>query len=301
MVRHIALISETPLVGDSELSSVAAAIQKQVARDFGPIWEIDATVDAFPRLEDVPPGYWIVSVRTDLESTQGVKGAHYDDANQPFALVQYTGAETWPIMASHECLEMLGDPSLNKLVASASLKPDQGRVEYLLEVCDPCQDPSFAYSVNGIRLSDFYTQNYFDPIPATAVRYSFGGAITAPRQLLEGGYVSWRDPETAEWWQAVMLAGQLQFINRGPKNAALPAREFIDSIDPFPVERAARTAMSAAAYVHADVHRASVARASALRARVAGLFRAGRSTLAAERTRRVSRRKRHQKARRPAR
>jgi len=129
MVRHIALISETPAVGGSELSSVAAAIQKQVARDFGPIWDIDATVDAFPQLDDVPPGYWVVSVRADLESTQGVKGAHYDDANQPFALVQYTDAETWSVMASHECLEILGDPSLNKLVASASLKPDQGRVE----------------------------------------------------------------------------------------------------------------------------------------------------------------------------
>lgn len=56
LLAQIALVPEDDDVGItmSNLTRVAAALQKQVTRDFGPIWEIDATVDAFERLEDVP-------------------------------------------------------------------------------------------------------------------------------------------------------------------------------------------------------------------------------------------------------
>jgi hypothetical protein len=35
--------------------------------------------------------------------------------------------------------------------------------------------------------------NYFDPMSASGVRYSFTGAITQPRQVLRGGYLSCKD------------------------------------------------------------------------------------------------------------
>ena len=44
---HIALTTMTDKVTTADLSEVAAALQKQVARDFGPIWNVSATVDAF--------------------------------------------------------------------------------------------------------------------------------------------------------------------------------------------------------------------------------------------------------------
>ena len=40
----------------ADLAPVSAAIQEQVSRDFGPIWNVEATVDAFDKLEDVPVG-----------------------------------------------------------------------------------------------------------------------------------------------------------------------------------------------------------------------------------------------------
>jgi hypothetical protein len=46
-VRQAALVSDVGQVGVGELTRVAAALQKQVTRDFTPIWEIPATVDGF--------------------------------------------------------------------------------------------------------------------------------------------------------------------------------------------------------------------------------------------------------------
>jgi hypothetical protein len=97
---------------------------------------------------------------------------------------------------------MLVDPFGNRLIASDSIKKGQGRVKYLVEVCDPSEDASFGYSVNGVLLSDFYTPHFFDPVHSSATRYSFTGAIKQPREIKKGGYLSWYDPQTKKWWQA---------------------------------------------------------------------------------------------------
>src|SRR6202011_2718213 len=57
-VRHVAFVSESSQVPFKDLSPVSAAVQKQATRDFGPLWDIAATVDAFEKLEDVPVDYW---------------------------------------------------------------------------------------------------------------------------------------------------------------------------------------------------------------------------------------------------
>ena len=107
MLLHIALVSKTSQVALAQLAPVAAAIQKQVSRDFGPIWRIEATVNAFDKLEDVPVGYWHV-VLVD-ETPNGAAGLHKrDDNKQPFALVGLT--LNWTVFMSHEVLEMLVDP-----------------------------------------------------------------------------------------------------------------------------------------------------------------------------------------------
>ncbi|MGZ4740878.1 MAG: hypothetical protein ACXVLM_16680, partial [Ilumatobacteraceae bacterium] len=126
MIAQVALVSQTTKVGLDEVSVVAAALQKQVTRDFGPIWNIQATVSAFSKLAQVPLGYWPVIVRDDIKQ-QGAAGFHSNKkSGQPFALVQYD--TNWALTASHETLEMLADPSGNRTVASNSLKTGQGRV-----------------------------------------------------------------------------------------------------------------------------------------------------------------------------
>jgi hypothetical protein len=213
---NLALVSEIEDHDPSDLARVAAALQRQATRDFAPIWHQEAaTVDAFPRLEDVPVGYWPLIVVADVK---GAAGVHLDDKGQPFALIEMS--DSWSLTASHETLEMLADPWGNRLVPGRSIKPNQGRVEYLVEVCDPSEAAEFAYTVNDILVSDFYTPRFFDPVQTETTRYSFTGAITKPRQVLRGGYLSWHEPTSDHWWQQVWFAQRKQYRDLGVFDAA---------------------------------------------------------------------------------
>ena len=43
--RNLAIVADTKRITSSDLTKVAAALQKQATRDFAPIWEIEASVD----------------------------------------------------------------------------------------------------------------------------------------------------------------------------------------------------------------------------------------------------------------
>ena len=60
---HVALVSESRNIDPTDVPPVAAALQKQATRDFGPIWRVHATVDAFSSLDDVPLDYWPIMRR----------------------------------------------------------------------------------------------------------------------------------------------------------------------------------------------------------------------------------------------
>lgn len=227
LTQYIALVSETERVGFSALSKAAAALDKQVKRDFSGPWRTNASVSAFASLEDVPTDYWVVWIQDTIP--YDAQGIHLDSDGQPFALVAWS--PQWALTCSHEILEMLADPFGNRLVAGKSPHPKQGRVNFLVEVCDPSEAAKFGYTVNGILLSDFYLPSFFDPVGAIGVRYSFTDAIRKPRQILKGGYISWEVPETREWWQQTWFSGSKpQFRSLGVFNAAKykNLRAFVD-------------------------------------------------------------------------
>lgn len=225
LAANLALVSEVPDVELSELNRVAAAIQKQIIRDFAPIWNLEAGITAFARPQEVPVDYWIVTL---CYSVPDGSGGHRDADGRPAAFVEWT--DDWSLTASHEVLEMLADPWGKRLVAGPSLKPDQGRVEYLVEVADPCQSPDYAYTVNGEMVSDFYTPQFFDPVAADGVRYSFSGKITGPRQILPGGYISWFDSASQHWWQQQWYDGtKPNFVDCGELSPEMSFRAQIDA------------------------------------------------------------------------
>jgi hypothetical protein len=228
LVTHLALVSESDQITPSQLNRVAAALQKQAIRDFDPIWKIPASVDAFDKLDDVPVGYWPMIVRDDIQQA-GAAGVHLDNNGQPFSLIEYS--DSWSMTASHEMLEMLGDPSGNRLVAGQSPKPGQGVVEFLVEVADPSEAPENGYTINGMLMSDFFTPNFYDPVAAPGVRYSFTGKLDGPRKILPGGYISWHDPVSDHWWQQIWFdSDQPRFRDLGRLTArAGSLRSAIDS------------------------------------------------------------------------
>ena len=211
-LRHLAILSETPELAMPELNRVSAALQTQVLRDVAPLWECHATVNAFSALADVPLGAWPVIIRNDIHQT-GAAGIHSDNNGQPFALVQYT--PHWSLTASHEVIEMLCDPSGNRIKSGKSPMPEQGEVAFLVEVCDPSEAYEFGYAIHGIAVSDFYTPHYFDPVHSPGVRYSFTGAINKPLDVLPGGYLSWHDPVSDHWHQETYFDEKRNFRDLG--------------------------------------------------------------------------------------
>ena len=226
MLKHVALVSESSEIDAAQVGRVAAALQKQVARDFGPIWQVQATVAAFPALHQVPRTHWPIVVRDTIDDPSAA-GYHDTEDGRPASLVRYS--PDWALTCSHECLEMLADPEGNRLIDGPSPVPDQGGVRFLVEVCDPSEDIRFGYTVDGVAVSDFYTPRFFDPITRTGERYSFTGAIESPRTVLPGGYLSWVDPGSGRLWQETWFEGtDPVFVDRGlPDGRSL--REFADS------------------------------------------------------------------------
>jgi hypothetical protein len=210
LTAYVALVAEYPGFDTSLLLRVAAAIQKQVSRDVAPVWEVNAVVAPFACLEDVPIGYWPVVVTT--RDLGGQDGTHLDGDGAPYALVE-AGAD-WSLTASHECIEMILDPFGSRTVAGPSPRDDQGRAEFLVEVCDPCQSADTAYTVNDILVADFVTPAYFemagtfDALGGPTARYSYSGKMSRPREVLAGGYLCWRDAITHHWWQRSSVDGK---------------------------------------------------------------------------------------------
>ena len=204
IMRNVAVVSESERISFSELTRVSAALQKQAMRDLGPVWNIQATVDAFAELEDVPVGTWPIIIEEDID-VPGASGVHEDSDGQPFSLV--TAGPGWSLTASHELVEMLVDPFGRRLTEGQSNKPGQGRVQFLVEPCDPSEAVQFGYVISGVQVSDFYTPKYFSTVFNSADRYSHTGAIKRPRQVLKGGYLSWHDPVTDHWFQETFFGG----------------------------------------------------------------------------------------------
>jgi hypothetical protein len=272
---QLALVVETRRVALSEIKGVTAAVQRQLSRDFRPIWGIEATMDSFLSLEEVPPGYWSILVRDEFPGTP-VVGIHLDRDNQPFALVRLS--PTWSLTVSHEAMEMVADPWGNRLMPGNSPMRGQGLVDILVEICDPVGGVAQAYTVNGHLVSDFYTPHFFDPVASPGVRYSFTGRLTRPRHILPGGYMAWREPTSGDWWRWDWIRRRTPAFGR---LGVLPAdgrslRERIDADATMPELFTGAPPdhpnVVAARERRASTLAASRARAGAVRARIDELF-----------------------------
>jgi hypothetical protein len=191
---YVALVADPNDVPTNDLAVVAAALNVQVTRDLGPLWGITASVTPFASPADVPVGMWPIIIKRNV--LPAGEGYHQDkDHNQPYAIVEYQEDCRWSHPASHECCEMLVDPSGNRMVAGTS--PDgKRRVLYCLEVCDPCQDSAYAYFINGIRVSDFITPAFYQPIGTRGLLADFAGKISRPHGVLPNGCLCYFDPLT---------------------------------------------------------------------------------------------------------
>ncbi|MBV8988899.1 MAG: hypothetical protein JO372_10105, partial [Solirubrobacterales bacterium] len=114
-------------------------------------------------------------------------------------------------------------------VTAPSLDEKQGLVDYLVEVCDPCEGSG--YEINGVPVSDFVTPEYYETTATPGTRHNFLGTIERRFGLLANGYISWqtRLPNRAIW-QATTDSdnGEPQF-RQVPETPSRLSREWIDA------------------------------------------------------------------------
>ena len=162
-VIEVGLVDRTKKLDPSLVQAAAAALNVQVMRDLQPYWNVNATVRYLPDPGSIPVGVWPVFLVNQLPPGEG--GVHLDKKNQPYSLViAQPGDNTWTIDASHETVEMLVDPAGNRMQASRAIKivgkgvqDAPGEFQYLVEACDPCEGNQYAYTIQGIAVSDFIT------------------------------------------------------------------------------------------------------------------------------------------------
>jgi len=235
-VIQVGLVDTTGKLDPELVQSVAGALNIQVMRDLPQFWNVQATVNYLPHAVKVPAGVWPVRLVASLPPGEG--GVHMDEHNQPYSKVIATpGSDEWTIDASHETIEMLVDPYGNRLQSSNGIEisgngvaDTTGQFNYLVEACDPCEADEFAYSIQGVAVSDFITPHFYDPVATPGTRYSFTGAVKTPRDLLKGGYISFVNMETNEWQQILWVnPGPPTLNDLGPAPQGKSLRVWVDS------------------------------------------------------------------------
>lgn len=235
-LMQVGLVDQTGEIDKTLMQATAAALNIQVRRDLPQFWELHASVSYLPSPDRIPAGVWPVFLVEKLPPGEG--GFHMNKHNQPYAkVIASAKSDEWTIDASHETIEMLLDPYGNRLQNSTSIEVKDGKIHdgtaefsYLVEGCDPCEADGYSYAIQGIAVSDFLTPHFYEPEATPGTRYSFTGAIKAPRQILPGGYISWVNVEADQMQQLLWVDPKSSPTIRslGPIPPGMSLRAWVD-------------------------------------------------------------------------
>lgn len=200
-MTDIVLVNRSTVLTDAAIQAVIPAFQAQVTEDWLPHWPgRSATVHFAALLGSVPAGMWPLYI-LDTTDVPGAGGYHDDDTGTPqgkvFAGDAMQYGEAWTVDATHELLEMLGDPDTNTII------PLPHQLHCLQEVCDAVEADQYGYTKPRwpeVLLSDFCYPAYFTGGhgPFDAMRH-----LTKPAPaLLHGGYLGIELPD-GQWTQIV--------------------------------------------------------------------------------------------------
>jgi len=174
--------STTPLGAD--FLAIVNALQKQVSRDFAPSWGIDCSLFVMDSISD--DDYWGMIFVDDATVAQALGYHDKTPKGNPigyvFVKTSLQSGEKPSVTASHELLEILGNPYINNVVRN----PRDG-VVYAKEACDAVQ--RVTYDIDGIPVSDFMLPEWFLSSSPPGGKTSFRGATTRPFQIARGGYM----------------------------------------------------------------------------------------------------------------
>jgi hypothetical protein len=173
-------LAKTPLGVD--LRKLVAALQKQMERDFVPVWGYPAAL----YVTDKPkPDEWQVVFLDDADEANALGYHDLTKNGQPiskiFVKTTIAAGQKVSVTASHELLEMMIDPAAQLWAQNAD-----GRF-YAYEVCDAVEDEE--YAIDGISVSDYVHPSFFESWNHPQwVQFDHLNKVSQPFQTLQNGY-----------------------------------------------------------------------------------------------------------------
>ena len=220
----ICVMNPSTVMSDEEVAALIPAMQKQVDRDFNPAWNIDADLEFVSGDEAPIPGSWWLSVLDDSDQA-GALGYHdVTDEGLPLGKVfaktdKELGLQV-SVTFSHELLEILADPEINRCVFLQ--RQDGSGMIVAYESCDAVEADALAYEIDGVLVSDFVTPRWF--MPGFPGPYDFKEHTTGPVQLLQGGYISIYEVGKGQGWQQVTADATTDLLQQAAPMSISAAR-----------------------------------------------------------------------------
>lgn len=185
-----------------QLTRIVEAVGIQVADHFCPAWGMSPLpVIEVPDGSPVPMGSALVYLVDELDRVPGALGWHHEEKEGFFcgfvnvhAILTLggtlnQGADSVSQALSHEVLELLGNPSVNRWADTMD-----GR-QFSMEVCDPVDGDAYGIDVRGesVSVGDFVHPAWFDAFAPSGSWFDQMQLLSAPFTHRETGYVVVRD------------------------------------------------------------------------------------------------------------
>ncbi len=166
----------------TDLNKLVSALDKQLQRDFVPIWGYPATLYVAKKAK---PGEWQVVFLDDADAANALGYHDLTKDGQPvskvFVKTTIAAGQKVSVTASHELLEMMIDPG-----AQLWAQSNNGWF-YAYEMCDAVEDEE--YEIDGVPVSDFLYPSFFESWHgARSVQFDHLGRVAQPFQTLLNGY-----------------------------------------------------------------------------------------------------------------
>jgi hypothetical protein len=177
----IAFVNKATVTIGVDLDKLVNALQKQIDRDFVPVWGYPAKLYV---TKTPAPNDWQIVFFDDADVANALGYHDITVDGQPvskvFVSTVIAAGEKISVTASHELLEMLIDPGA-QLWASAN------GYFYAYELCDAVEEEE--YEIDGVAVSDFVYPSFFEPWrkPRSA-RFDHLEKVSSPLQTLQRGY-----------------------------------------------------------------------------------------------------------------
>lgn len=187
----ISVINNSSRVTDEEAEAMTLAVGKQVARDVAPLYGLVPALE-FVRAGGSPSASGVPCFIIDTPDVPGAAGYHDEDETGMAYIKVFTdptldnggsvltGADSISVTLSHEVLELIGDAPANKWVDGPHGS------DFAYELCDAVEGDS--YNIDGVAVSNFVLQAFFDPKASSMSRFDFLGKLGRPFTMTAGGY-----------------------------------------------------------------------------------------------------------------